>query len=119
MPIHEVIIHVGDVDRAIDFYVGVCGFDHVRTIEHEHGTVAELDADGQRISLVSSDAPGVSLALPAENVAKLHRRLKRADVALRTDKPVEVDGGAWLAFTDPWGNQLGFWQPNDDATGPS
>lgn len=110
MTISEVIIHVGDVDAAVAFYTDVCGFDHVRTLDHEGAKVAEMDAGGQRVSLVSARKPGVQLALASDDVAAERRRLKRLKVPMNAEKPEDVDGGAWLPFTDPWGNHLGFWQ---------
>lgn len=111
MTISEVIIQVGDVDAAVAFYVEVCGFEHVRTAEHEGESVAELDAGGQRVSLVAAPAPGVLLALETPDIAATRRRLKRAKTPLDADRPEEVEGGRWLPFRDPWGNQLGWWQP--------
>jgi len=109
--ISEVIIQVGDVDAAVDFYVEVCGFDHVRTIEHDGARVAEMDAGGQRISLVPAPQAGVRLALASSDVVSTRRRLKRMKVAMDADRPEDVEGGSWLPFTDPWGNHLGYWQP--------
>lgn len=113
MTISEVIIHVGDVDDAVAFYVDVCGFEHVRTVEHEGERIAEMDAGGQRVSLVRGRKPGVELALASPDVAATRRRLKRLKVRMDTVEPQDVEGGAWLPFTDPWGNHLGYWQTPD------
>lgn len=109
--ISEVIIQVGDVDKAVEFYADVCGFSHVRTIEHEGVRVAEMDAGGQRVSLVPSPKPGVQLALASSDVGAARRRLKRMKVPMGAERPQDIDGGAWLPFTDPWGNHLGYWEP--------
>lgn len=111
MTISEVIIQVGDVDAAVEFYVDVCGFEHVRTVEHDGAPVAELDAGGQRVTLVRSRDSGVQLALGSADVPAERRRLKRLKVPMATEQPDDVDGGAWLPFADPWGNKLGYWQP--------
>lgn len=108
--ISEVIIQVGDVDDAVAFYVEVCGFEHVRTVEHEGESVAELDAGGQRVSLVPAASPGVLLALDTPDIAATRRRLKRSQTPLDADRPETVAGGRWLPFRDPWGNHLGWWQ---------
>lgn len=113
MPIHEVIIQVGDVDAAVGFYEKACGFRFVRAVEHGDAKVVEMDADGQRITLVPADAPGIRLALPTADARAEQRRLRRADVAMQSERPVDVEGGAWVPFEDPWGNPLGFWQ--DDS----
>lgn len=111
MTIAEVIIQVGDVDAAVEFYGDVCGFEHVRTVEHEGARVAEMDAGGQRVSLVASRTPGVQLALASSDAAAARRRLKRLKVPMQAERPEDVDGASWLPFTDPWGNHLGYWQP--------
>jgi catechol 2,3-dioxygenase-like lactoylglutathione lyase family enzyme len=98
--IHEVIIEVGDIDAAIGFYRDVLGLVHVRTVEHDGARIAEMDADGQRVSLVAGERSGVRLAFEAEGGG-----------------PVDVDGGRWLGFADPWGNRLGCWEPEDGTRG--
>lgn len=110
MEIHEVIVQVGDVDAAIAFYTDVVGFAFVRTVEHEGAKVAELDADGQRVTLVPFSAPGVRLALGTRDAQAEQRRLERAGVRLHSDAPIQVAGGTWLGFEDPWGNRFGYWQ---------
>jgi predicted enzyme related to lactoylglutathione lyase len=123
--IHEVIIEVGDVDAAVAFYTEVLGMRHVRTVEHADARVAELDADGQRVSLVPSDHARVRLALATASVTSRERRLRKSKAGIDGDGYVEVEGGRWLGFTDPWGNRLGFWEPQDtgkvegDKDGPS
>lgn len=111
MSISEVIIQVGDVDAAVDFYVDVCGFEHVRTVEHDGMRLAEMDAGGQRVSLVPAPEAGMRLALESDDVAATRRRLKRLKIALSSERPLDVEGASWLPFTDPWGNHLGYWQP--------
>lgn len=110
MGIKEVIIQVGDVEEAVQFYVDVCGFTHVRTVSHEGATVAEMDAWGQRVSLVPAERPGVQLALPTDDAKAARRRLKRMKVTVEQGLS-EVEGASWLPFADPWGNRLGYWQP--------
>lgn len=109
MSIHEVVIEVGDVAAAVDFYTKVVGFKLVRTVDEGRAKAAELDAGGQRVTLVASGGPGVRLALPSKDVKADRRRLGRHGVETG-DEPVETAGGAWLDFSDPWGNRLGYWQ---------
>ena len=106
----EIIITVADVDAAIAFYSDACRFRHVRTVVHEGAKVAELDADGQRVTLVAGDEPGVRLVMDSDNIRASHRRLQRVG-ARTTDEPVSVVGGEWLPFSDPSGNGLAFWKP--------
>ena len=106
----EIIITVADVDAAIAFYGDACRFRHVRTVVHEGAKVAELDADGQRVTLVAGDEPSVRLVMDSDNIRAAHRRLQRVG-ARTTDDPVTVVGGEWLPFSDPSGNGLAFWKP--------
>ena len=108
----EIIITVTDVDAAIGFYTEACRFKHVRTIVHEGAKVAELDAGGQRVTLVGGDRADIRLVMDAENIRADHRRLTRLAVPTGGD-PAEVIGGTWLAFTDPSGNSLAYWKPKD------
>lgn len=111
MSIGEVIIEVGDVGEAVEFYSSVCGFKYLRTIQQEGQKVAEMDAgDGQRVTLVPSGGPGVLLALTTKDARAEQRRLRRLKLELDGELPTEVPGGAWIPFTDPWGNRLGYWQ---------
>lgn len=111
MSVGEIIIEVGDVNEAVEFYSSVCGFRYVRTVEQEGRKVAEMDAgDGQRVTLVGSGGRGVRLALVTKDARAEQRRLKRLKVDVDGELPTEVPGGAWVGFTDPWGNELGFWQ---------
>jgi catechol 2,3-dioxygenase-like lactoylglutathione lyase family enzyme len=115
--IHEVIIEVGDVEAAVAFSTEVVGMTHVRTVDSEHGAVAELDADGQRVSLVPSPAPTIRLALGTSSVRSRLRRLRTHKVTDHDPAPTEVDGGRWLGFTDPWGHRLGFWEHDEEPDG--
>ena len=112
--IAEIIITVTDVDAAIAFYTQACRCALVRTVEHEGATVAELDAEGQRITLVAGPEPGVRLVLDSSNPRADHRRLTRLGLDVG-DEPTAVTGGTWIGFADPSGNPLGYFRP---ATGP-
>lgn len=114
MTISEVIIQVGDVEEAVAFYVDVCGFEHVRTVEHRGQQVAELDAGGQKVTLVAAAGPGLLLALDTDDVTAARRRLKRSGATVEADRAEKIDGARWLPFRDPWGNRLGWWQPASD-----
>lgn len=118
MRIHEIIIEVGDVEEAIGFYTDVVGMRHVRTVEQGDARIAELDADGQRVSLVPAERPGIRLAVGSASVRGRERRLRKHEVAPDGGGHVEVDGGRWLGFADPWGNRLGFWEDDAGASQP-
>lgn len=110
MGIHEVIIEVGDVTAAVEFYTKVVGFKLVRVVEEGGRKAAELDADGQRVSLVATGSGGIRFALRSADVRAEQRRLGRHKVDGVSSEPVQSKGGTWLGFRDPWGNRLGYWQ---------
>lgn len=112
----EIIITVTDVDAAIAFYADACRFRHVRTVVHEGAKVAELDAGGQRVTLIAGDEPGVRLVLETDNVRADVRRLNRVG-AQGSGEATAVVGGEWLPFSDPSGNDLAFWKPAKDEKG--
>jgi catechol 2,3-dioxygenase-like lactoylglutathione lyase family enzyme len=109
----EIIISVTDVDAAIGFYTDACRFKHVRTVTHEGAKVAELDAFGQRVTLVAGERPGIQLVMETSNIRAGHRRLTRLGVA-RPDEAATVEGGQWLPFADPDGNPLAYWKPTEE-----
>lgn len=106
----EIIITVADLDAAVSFYTEACRCSHVRTVLHEDARVVELDADGQRVTLIEGSEPGIRLVLASENIRADYRRLGRLGVDA-AEGPVAVVGGSWLPFTDPSGNALAFWKP--------
>ena len=111
----EIIITVADVDAAVTFYTEACRFDHVRTVVHEGAKVAELDANGQRVTIVAGE-PGIRLVMDTGNIRADQRRLNRLGVP-SPEEPVSTIGGTWLPFTDPAGNALAYWKP--DISGSS
>lgn len=109
MRIQEVVVQVGDLDEGIAFYAGVCGLEFVRTHVEGDRRVAVLDGGGTRVSLVEAEQAGITLALPSRGVAADADRLARHGVP--TAGPVHTGEGGWVSFRDPWGNELGFWEP--------
>lgn len=102
------MIKVGELDAAVDFYVKVCRFTHLRTVEGPAGAVALMDAGGQRVTLVVAPEPGVHLVLRTDDVRAERRRLVRREVPEDAQAEVGIEGGAYLDFSDPWGNALGY-----------
>ena len=110
----EIILTVPDVDAAVAFYTQVCRFALVRTLDHDGTTVAELDADGQRVTLVPGAQAGVRLVMDSANPRADHRRLTRHGLDVG-EAPMAVAGGTWIGFTDPFGTGLGYFQPENGA----
>jgi predicted enzyme related to lactoylglutathione lyase len=109
----EIIITVTDVDAAVGFYTEVCRFVHVRTVVSDGAKVVELDADGQRVTLVAGE-PAIRLVVDTANIRADLRRLNRLGVQA-PDEPAAVAGGSWLPFEDPSGNALAYWKPDKTA----
>lgn len=110
MAFTEVVLQVGDVDAAVRFYTSAFGFRLIRTVPAGDAKVAELDAGGQRLTLVPARAPGVRLVLRSDDVDGDVPRIQRLGGTVEGGEPVDGDGGRWLGVTDPWGNRLGCWQ---------
>lgn len=110
----EIIITVPDVDAAVAFYTQACRFSLVRTMEHDGATVAELDADGQRVTLMPGAEAGIRLVMGSTNPRADHRRLTRQGLDVG-EAPASVTGGTWIGFEDPFGTPLGYFKPDDEA----
>lgn len=110
--IHEVVLIVGDLDEAVRFYTEVVGLRLVRVADQEGGSVAELDADGTRLSLVAGQPPATHVALRTDDLAGDRRKLRRSNADCDAS-PTATAEGTWLGFRDPWGNQLGLWEDAD------
>jgi predicted enzyme related to lactoylglutathione lyase len=111
----EIIITVADVDAAVGFYTEACRWRHVRTVEHDGATAAELDAGGQRVTLIPGEHSSIRLVMDTGNIRADHRRLTRLGVQTGGD-PVSAGDGTWLPFTDPAGNPLGYFKPTETDT---
>lgn len=109
MRVHEIVLSVGDVDEAVRFYTEVVGFRLVRVVEQQGRTVAELDAGGQRVSLIPGPRAEVHVALATGDLSAARRQLQRSDAEC-DDQPTSTPEGTWLGFRDPWGNRLGLWE---------
>lgn len=108
----HVHLHVGDVARALAFYVGVLGFE----LQDDMGTAAFVSAgdyhhhlgvnvwQGPNAPPPPADAVGLRewrIYLPtADDVAKVHKRVVAAGA------PAELDADGAVATADPWGIPL-------------
>lgn len=105
----ELIISVGSLEEAVAFYTEVVGLDYLRRMRVDDDVVVMLSAGSVRVSLVESDVPGVRVALSSEDIGGDHRRLARRGITTPVE-PTRARGGTVLPFSDPWGNQLAFWE---------
>ena len=107
------VLHVADVDRAIDFYTGKLGFSEAwRHADNGRLLVAQVDRDGCELILSCQWPDGcghglIFISLTQEDFAAARAEFERNGVA--------VTEGHWgyrlMIIADPDGNQLYFPYP--------
>lgn len=107
--IAELIITVASLDEAVAFYTETVGMEYLRRIRVEDAHVVLLSAGSTRVALVEGDGGGIRIALASDDVGADQRRLGRRGIA-GSIEPTRARGGTVLPFSDPWGNQLAFWE---------
>lgn len=112
----EIIITVADVDEAVSFYTETVGLAYLRRVRVEDVSIVLLAAGSTRVALVPGPQSGVRLAFTTTDAGADHRRLTRRGVDTAVD-PTRVRGGKILPFTDPWGNDLAFWEESHGELG--
>ena len=105
LAVHHVSINVADVDAAMDFYTRVLGLTP-RTDRPDFGIGgAWLDAGGQQLHLIESEAPpnkGQHFAIQVADLAATVAELR--DGGLKVSDPSPVGAGFQSFVTDPSGN---------------
>ena len=109
-----VVLPVGDIDRAIEFYRDKVGFHLDHDTKNEHMHVAQLTPNGSGCSIVFGDlpaqremAPGSMKALQlvvADAQAARQELLDRGVEASEIQVFSPDDGGTFFGFADPDGN---------------
>lgn len=107
--IAELIITVGDLDEALTYYTETVGLDYLRRVRVDGDSVVLLAAGSTRVALVKGGQPGTRVAFSSTDVGADHRRVQRRGPRPLAD-PARAHGGTVLAFSDPWGNDLAFWE---------
>ena len=110
--VHHVSVNVGDVDAALDFYVGTLGL-VPRTDRPELGFPgAWLDAGDQQVHLVGGSAPsdqGQHFALGVDDLDAAIAELR--GLGVRVSRAVVVGTGRQAFLRDPAGNLVELQQP--------
>jgi len=105
--VHHVSINVGDVEAALDFYVGRLGLVQ-RTDRPDFGFGgAWLDAGGQQVHLIQGQPPppqGQHFALRVADLAAVVSELRSHGLQVSDPVPVATSRQAFLS--DPAGNQV-------------
>ena len=111
-----VVLPVGDIDRATEFYRDKVGFHLDHDTRNEQMHVVQLTPNGSGCSIVFGDLPpqremepgsmrGLQLCVPDANAARqelLDRGVEAGDIMVFS----EDDGGTFFGFADPDGNTL-------------
>ena len=106
-----VVVPVGDVDQAIDFYRDRVGFNLDHDTRAGDQRFAQLTPQGSGCSIVLSQPPpmrpgslrGLQLVV-ADAYRARDELLSRGVVVTEIDVLDERDGGTMFSFTDPDGN---------------
>ena len=109
------VLHVADVDRSADFYVGKLGFtENWRHADDGRTLVAQVDRDGCELILSCQWPDGrghglIFISLDADALAAARAEFEAAGVALKE--------GHWgyrlMIVEDPDGNRLFFPYPQE------
>ena len=106
--IDNVSIVVDDLESAVEWYKNVLGLRHKFTEESIQW--AEMDSGGRStLALKAKGNPSVCFV-----VTDLEEEMKRLRVkGVRFHEVIELPGGVGrvTSFEDPWGNEIGFYEP--------
>lgn len=125
-----VVVIVADLDRALDFYVGVLGL----PLAHRSGPFAQLDTGRTRVALFeresmartlgveelsvpSVDAPAFELGFKVEDVDRAFRELVRAGVTPVVEPTDRAWGQRTAYLRDPDGHLVELAQQISDPPG--
>jgi catechol 2,3-dioxygenase-like lactoylglutathione lyase family enzyme len=110
------VLHVADVERAVDFYIGSLGFTEAwRHADDERLLVAQVDRDGCELILSCQWPEGrghglIFISLDPDVLAAVRAEFEGRGVA--------VKDGNWgyrlMIVEDPDGNRLFFPYPKED-----
>ncbi|MCM3636286.1 VOC family protein [Sporosarcina luteola] len=109
-------IHVPDLEKAIDFYTGVLGFE----VNKEYGpkivTLVHGDLpivlEETEVAAFNKTSSGVELTLKTDDIHRSLAILKEHDVELIIAEPADCPPGKYISFRDPFGNVWEYLQFN-------
>lgn len=106
LAVHHVSVNVGDVDRALAFYVDVLGLKR-RDDRPAIGPGAWLDAGGQQVHLIAGERPtarGQHFAVLVDDLDAVVAELRSGHVEVGDPHPIGRNRQAFLS--DPDGNLI-------------
>ena len=106
--IDNVSLVVKDLKSAVEWYKDVLGLRHKFTEESIQW--AEMDLGG-RSSLALKTEGNPSVCFVVTDLEEEMKRLRGKGVSF--DEVIELPGGVGrvTSFEDPWGNEIGFYEP--------
>jgi lactoylglutathione lyase len=103
--VSSVGVRAGDLDRAVDFYVGKLGFEKRRD--------EPMGPDARWVEVAPAGAETVivpftpGLVFACDDIQATYRELRARGVEF-TEEPAEQAWGRWAQFRDPDGNEHGL-----------
>mgnify|MGYP001571831079 CR=1 FL=1 len=110
--VHHVSINVDDLEKAIEFYVGILGLSVRDDRPNLPVPGTWLNAGAQQLHLVQGEAPtglGQHFALLVEDLDAVAGELR--DKGFTVGGPMPVGGARQAFITDPSGNLVELHQP--------
>jgi lactoylglutathione lyase len=109
-------IYVPNIQKAIDFYTTVLGFEvnkqyGPKIVTLVHGDLPIVLEESENSSYnAATQTSGVVLGLKTEDINQTVKQLKEHEVDFIIDEPTKCPPGKYISFRDPFGNVLEYLQ---------
>ncbi|MBP0727331.1 VOC family protein [Bacillus sp. RG28] len=109
-------IYVPNIQKAIDFYTTVLGFEvnkqyGPKIVTLVHGDLPIVLEETEKFSYTANtNTSGVVLGLKTEDINHTVNLLKEHKVDFIVDEPTKCPPGKYVSFRDPFGNVLEYLQ---------
>ncbi|MCL1698210.1 MULTISPECIES: VOC family protein [unclassified Lysinibacillus] len=108
-------IYVPNIEKAIDFYTTVLGFEvnkqyGPKIVTLVHGDLPLVLEESKESNSISKDFLGVVLALKTDDIHQTVNKLREHNVEFIVDEPMDCPPGKVISFRDPFGNVLEYLQ---------
>ena len=106
-------IYVDDIEKAVDFYCNMLGFEEVR--RYNDDCIVQLKNDGPTVILEKTEKPSpakypsdsqVVLCVATDNIKETSDKLKAKGVEFLQEEAQEFVAGLFMVMRDPAGNTL-------------
>ena len=108
-------IYVPNIEKAIEFYTTVLGFEvnkqyGPKIVTLIHGDLPLVLEESNESKSIPKDFSGVVLALKTDDIHHTVKKLKEHNVEFIADEPMDCPPGKVISFRDPFGNVLEYLQ---------